>query len=60
MKILNVKGVKTINKSQQKSISGGSDGSSRCYNSCMYDLRYQPGSDAEKSRFCLNDCAALA
>ncbi len=40
MKILNIKGLKTISKSQQQSISGGRRGNETpsCYDECMKSL----------------------
>ncbi len=52
MKILNIKGVKTISKSNQKSISGGIFG---VYEMCMDDCNNRPNYDSVIR--CFEKCA---
>ena len=56
MKILNVKEVKTISKSKQKSILGGSISLYECWLDCMKTISGDPGSYQEKVEFCEKVC----
>ncbi len=52
MKILNVEGVKTISKSRQESISGGTIELYMCWSDCMKVMTGDSGSYQEKSEYC--------
>ncbi len=57
MKILNVKGVQTISKSQQQSISGGNIALYMCWLDCMKVMAGTQGTYEDNSKLCEKRCS---